>query len=382
MDRSCRLNDLSDRVYKFEFSSDHHVQIEHEVQRLIDMMRGGSLHDVYEKNPDLEENLILWNMCSYPDFNNETELTERFSCVDPKPIIFHYNGQRKEQGKSLIAPEHHDTVNRLCDVIGELLPYITINKVDADPYVKKSARAFFPGNGHAPEFSVVDNLDYIVEQIESMTDPNVVTQLFRNIDYPHRYIDFDEETIRDLVGMAVKTYFARFEYNAAVNKEIIEHKNEMAMKLYGRPYETLSSTQRIVSELFVAYDWERDKREAWLQDGKRTQHYPDDPVCIGDYLDGGNEGLLFEITPSNVRSSEDLLNYMHTAKGFFGGKTLRVIPADEALKERNYSQFDDLPLYDALSNPEQFNGYAESAGRQYDSYKEKRPIWEVLPARG
>lgn len=380
MDRVCKLNSLSDALTLG--LNDHHDQAEKTVRQLIQNMHDGSLREYYTEHPSLDERLILRNMSAYPDFsdNEGNELNERFSCVDPKPLIFKYNKQMVKEGRPVIQPEEHDKVNKLYDVVAEILPSLTINRIKADEYLKKSVLAFFPDDTYSPDFSVSENLEYIVDQIDSLNNEMVIERIFHDVHRPSRYVDFSTERIADLVSMAIKTYFARFEYNAAVDKEIVEKAPLMAEKLYDTAYAELDSAQRIVTQLFVAHDWVRDARNDWLADPKRIGHYPDDPLRIRDYLDAGEQGILFEIIPSSIHTSEDLQSFFGPKKPFFGGKTIRLIARDEALKERCYVQFDDLPMSESLNSTTQYNKYAAAAGEQIDKYSRVRPHMIVLPA--
>lgn len=366
----CHIDEI---LNEYNFDSDEHSIIESGIQRRIDEMRNETLKNKYDEIPNLGSKLILWNMCSFPEFyrkNNEIKIKECFASIDPNPISVKYNLEQKSKGLKPIPSHLHGEVDLIVDFISEVMIHSRFYREMTDENLKKSARAFFPDNPPAPYFRVNDYVSKIEEEIDSLSDKLVVDCRFPDSKLP-------ENTISDLVRESLMTYFARLEYNANINSIIVDKTNEMVAKLYQKELNSATDIERIVSQIFVAHDWIRDEKEDWLKSDERRVKIKGRDIALSDYLNAGEQSLLFEIVPTYIKESSDL-------KGFFGGKTYRIISEDADMQECNDVQIADfgeeMELF-SKTNYNEYNALAKTLRDDLTIYRKRRPTMFVRKKR-
>ena len=376
MKRVCHIDDV---VGEYDFDTDKHLLIEKGIQKRFDEMKYGTLKDVYSENSNLGFKLILWNMCSFPEFRRNgdlIELTERFSGVDTNPLIVRYNLSQSKKNMPSLECDLHEEVDLISDFVSEALIYSRFYKNYPDENLKKSSRAFFPDMERAPDFSVKNYEAEIEREIESLCYRSVIDCAFSDF-------KMDVETMEYFISEIVKTYFVRLEYNSCISKIIHERTPNMLKKLYGRYLDNASDIERVVSQTFVAHDWLRDEKDQWIESRRDGTLIYGSNVDFRRYLDAGEQFLLFEIVPSDIDESYDLQNYFGYKKHFFGGKTFRMIPEDAEMKESNDVQIVDLGnvMRELQSSPEDFVKYAQKVRMDLDLYRKKRPTMFVRKDR-
>ncbi|MFW6230467.1 MAG: hypothetical protein ACOC32_00390 [Nanoarchaeota archaeon] len=394
--RECWIDDIIEEYDCFD--SDRHDRVQGGIQRRIEEMRTGSLKELHKAYPEMGHRLILWNMCSFPEFYNPDvpKAKDRFSCVDPNPILAKYNLRRVQEGKNPVSTRLHAEVDTVLDFIAEGLIHSRFYKEAAQGALHSSSRAFFVDDDQIPQFRMKDYMQLIEREIESFTDKLVIDVAFKNEKTAKQQLDLEESVIRDLVDEAVKTYFARLEYNAAVNEAIHNETPEMVRKFYDKPLEDATDIERIVSQIFVAHDWVRDSKEAWMSHPDRMVSYDGQSLDTADYLTAGEQSLLFEIIPNQIQCKEKDrqtpyafapenmidMNKSDALDGFFGGKTYRVIHEDADFLEANYVQAanlgDQIKEY-TCTDIEKYMGIMKHVREQYTQRKKRRPTMIVHP---
>lgn len=379
MKRECCIDDTLEEYY--DFDSDKYILIQDGIQRRFDEMRYGTLNEVYSRNPDLGLRAILWNMCAFPEFSEtggKPELKERFSGIDPNPLIVKYNSDCRKKEKKHLKSCLHEEVDDIVDFVHEVILHSRFYRDCKDELLKKSWRAFFPGVIPPPSFSIADYVDEIEEEIDSLSHSDVIDCRF-----PDSKLSSD--TISYFIKESLITYFARLEYNSTINEVITSRTPYMVKKLYNKCGNSATDLERVVSQVFVAHDWLRDEKENWLNSDDRVVTIKGKKLNLKDYLIAGEQFLLFELVPNDITESSHLQNYFGKKKHFFGGKTFRVIPEDAEMKEGNDVQIADLgdTLEEYLKrSPSEYMIYAAQIRNELDMYRKKRPTMFVRKDRG
>lgn len=380
--RECSIDNILD---EYNFDSDRHDVIQSGIQQRFDEMRYGTLKERYSENPDLGFKVMLWNMCPYLELNDnnsidsvsaEIESKERFSGIDPNPLIIKYNKECIKKGLPYIHSYFHEEVDEIVDFVSEAMKYSRFYREFVDKPLRDSSLAFFPDMDTVPHFNMRDYKNEIENEIDSLSADEVVQCKF-----PH--LKLSKQIISDFIKEALITYFARLEYNSVVNSLIHERTPDMVRKLYGKELSESADFERVVSQTFVAHDWIRDEKDDWINSCDSEVLIKGKIVRRKDYLVAGEQSLLFELIPKDITQSQDLDNYFGKGQPFFGGKTYRLISEDAAMEEWNDTQAADLgdKLKSLISRPDEYFAYAEILRNKKLSHGKRRPTMVVRKYR-
>ncbi len=355
----------------YDFDSDHADHIQRGIEGRCEEMKNGSLRDFYDENPGAGFQLILRNMCCFPEFyfdpNSERyEVKACYSGIDPSPVIVGHNNKARQEGdyERMIPSSLHEDVDRVVDFISDYLPFSRFYRDFSPEDVKATAMAFFLDDQQYDRFRMTDFSEAIGREIESLSDKDVIRTII-----PEASLSY--ETLKDLVTESVLTYFARKEYNSEVNSVIHERDAEMSEKLYGKSKEECDDIEKMVSQIFVAHDWMRDERNPWFDSKGGCADISGRAVDLRDYLRSGEQSLLFEIVPGTL-SHGDL-------KGFFGGKTYMLLHEDDYMTETNDVQAADLgdEIQRVLREGGDYRTYYGENRKRLDDFYRKRPTMHV-----